>query len=50
MLVDDILKALDEGKIVLWMFLDLSKELDTVDHSILHKKNIMVLEVSLSNG
>ena len=34
-LVDEILKALDEGKIVLEAFLDLSKAFDTVDHSIL---------------
>ena len=34
-LVHKILKALDEGKIVLGMFLDLSKAFDTVDHSIL---------------
>ena len=37
-LVDEILKALDEGKIVLGVFLDLSKAFDTVDHSILLKK------------
>ena len=37
-LVDEKLKALDEGKIVLRVFLDLSKAFDTVDHSILLKK------------
>ena len=37
-LVDEILKALDEGKIVLGVSLDLSKAFDTVDHSILLKK------------
>ena len=35
-LVDEILKAPDEGKIVLGVFLDLSKAFDTVDF----KKNI----------
>ena len=37
-LVDEILKALDKGKIVLGVFSDLSKALDNVDHSILFKK------------
>ena len=35
---DEILKTLDEGKIVLGVFLDLSKAFDTVDHSILLQK------------
>ena len=39
-LVNEILKALDEGKIVLGMFLDLSEALATVDHSILLDKII----------
>ena len=34
-LVDEILKALDEGKILLGVFLNISKAFDTVDHSIL---------------
>ena len=38
MLSNEILKALDDGKIVLGVFLDLSKAFDTVDHSILLKK------------
>ena len=38
LLVDEILKALDEGKSVLGVFLNLSKAFDTVDHSILLKK------------
>ena len=37
-LVEEILKALDKGKIKLGVFLDLSKAFDTVDHSILLKK------------
>ena len=37
-LVDEILKALDKGKIKLGVFLDLSKAFHTVDHSILLKK------------
>ena len=37
-LVDEILKALDEGKIVLGVILDLSKAFDTVVHSILLTK------------
>ena len=50
-LVDEILKALDEGKIVLGVFLDLSEAFNIVDHSILLKKSLnMVLEVPLSNG
>ena len=36
-LMDEILKALDEGKIVLGVFLDISKAFNTVDHSILLK-------------
>ena len=37
-LVDKMLKALDEGNIVLGVFLDVSKAFDTVDHFILLKK------------
>ena len=37
-LVDETLKALDEGKIVLGVFLDLSKAFDTVEYSILLKQ------------
>ena len=36
-LVDKILKALDEGKIVLAVFSDLSKAFDTIDHSFTFK-------------
>ena len=37
-------------KIVLWVFLNLSKAFDTVDHSIYFKNYLnMVLEVPLSN-
>ena len=38
-LVDEKLRALDKGKIVLGVFLD-CKAFDTVDHSILFKTNI----------
>ena len=38
MFTGKILKALDEGKIVLGVFLDSSKTFDTVDHSILPKE------------
>ena len=34
-LIDKILKALDEGEIVLGVFIDLSKAFDTVNHTIL---------------
>ena len=48
---DEILKTLDEGKIVLGVFLDLSKAFDTVDHSILLQKYLnMALKLPLLNG
>ena len=37
-LIDNILKALDEGEIVLGVFIDLSKAFDTVNHTILLDK------------
>ena len=37
-LIDKILKALDEGEIVLGVFIDLSKALDTINHTILLDK------------
>ena len=37
-LIDKILKALDEGEIVLGVFIDLSKAFDTVNHTILLDK------------
>ena len=38
-LVDRILHDIDNGKIPLSVFLDLSKAFDTLDHSILQKLN-----------
>ena len=48
-LVDKISKALDEGKIMIGVFLDLKYAFDCVDHSI---KNcmLMVYEVVCMNG
>ena len=37
-LIDEIMKALDEGKYAVSIFLDLSKVFDTVNHSILLSK------------
>ena len=37
-LVDDITKAIDEGSYAVSIFLDLSKDFDTVNHSILLSK------------
>ena len=37
-LTDRITAALDEGKIVIGIFLDFSKAFDTVDHHILSQK------------
>ena len=37
-LVEKVSKALDKGKIVVGVFLDLKKAFDTVNHTILFKK------------
>ena len=37
-LIDEIMKALDEEKYAVLLFLDLSKAFDTVNHSILLSK------------
>ena len=37
-LVDNLTKALDEGRIMIGVFLDLKKAFDCVDHIILQRK------------
>ena len=37
-LIDKITEALDQGELVIGIFLDFSKAFDTVDHGILHQK------------
>ena len=50
-LIDKITEALDQGDIVIGIFLDFSKAFDTVDHDILLKNwNYMVYKILLWNG
>ena len=44
-LIDNISEALDNGDFVIGVFLDFSKVFDTVDHSILLKKNFIYMEL-----
>ena len=49
-LLDKLINSIENGEIVVGVYLDFSKAFDTVDHDILLSCTIMESEVMLYNG